>query len=176
MIVIENGLEQLSIQYSICEKNLIDDFSLKIQLGENYFVPKSTNEHVVYGSHPLPVNIFSERETAKQNLTLNPGSQVIACSKHIYKIPLEYFGIVQTKGTLARLFVQATCNDGQVEPGFEGHITLELVNLSPWVVELPVGSEVAQLYLMKCSSPAKKAYRGRYATPALCGPTIPVYK
>lgn len=176
MIVIEKGLEQLSEQYSICERLLIDEYSLKIQLGESYYVPRPQVEPVVYGAHPAPENIFSQKLTAKQNLVLEPGAQVIACSKHIYKIPIDYLGIVQTKGTLARLFVQATCNDGQVEPGFNGYITLELVNLSPWVVEIPVGSEVAQLYLMKCSSPAQKAYSGRYAEMALKGPTIPIYK
>lgn len=176
MIVIEKGLEQLSEQYSICERLLIDEYSLKIQLGESYYVPMPQVKSVVYGVHPAPKNIFSQKLTAKQNLVLEPGAQVIACSKHIYKIPIDYLGIVQTKGTLARLFVQATCNDGQVEPGFNGYITLEFVNLSPWVVEIPVGSEVAQLYLMKCSSPAQKAYSGRYAEMALKGPTIPIYK
>lgn len=176
MIVIEKGLEQLSEQYSICERLLIDEYSLKIQLGESYYVPRPQVEPFVYGAHPAPKNIFSQKLTAKQNLVLQPGAQVIACSKHIYKIPIDYLGIVQTKGTLARLFVQATCNDGQIEPGFNGYITLEIVNLSPWVIEIPVGSEVAQLYLMKCSSPAQKAYSGRYAEMALKGPTIPIYK
>ncbi len=177
MIVIEKGLEQLSEQYSICERVLVDEYSLKIQLGESYYVPQLQGEHVVYGAHPVPENIFSyKKNAAKQSLVLAPGGQAIACSKHIYKIPVDYLGIVQTKGTLARLFVQATCNDGQVEPGFHGYITLEFVNLSPWAVEIPVGSEVAQLYLMKCSSPAQKAYSGRYAEMALKGPTIPIYK
>lgn len=176
MIVIEKGLEQLSEQYSICDRFLVDEYSLKIQLGENYYLPEPQLGNVVYGAHPDPKHIFSEKQIAKQNLVLQPGAQVIACSKHIYKIPVDYLGIVQTKGTLARLFVQATCNDGQVEPGFHGYITLELVNLSPWVVEIPVGIDVAQLYLMKCSSPAQKAYSGRYAEMALKGPTIPIYK
>lgn len=176
MIVIEKGLEQLSEQYSICDRFLVDEYSLKIQLGESYYLPKPQLGNVVYGAHPDPKNIFSEKQTARQNLVLQPGAQVIACSKHIYKIPVDYLGIVQTKGTLARLFVQATCNDGQVEPGFHGYITLELVNLSPWAVEIPVGIDVAQLYLLKCSSPAQKAYSGRYVEMALKGPTIPIYK
>jgi dCTP deaminase len=176
LIVIEKGLEQLSEQYEICDKILVDNFSLKIQLGENYYAPKSQSQTVVYGAHPVPKEIFSEKITARQNLKLKPGAQVIASSKHIYKIPSDYFALLQTKGTLARLFVQVTCNDGQVEPGFNGYITLEIVNLSPWEVEIPIGSDIAQLYLMKCSSPAKNPYNGRYSKMALQGPTIPIYK
>ncbi|WP_197714110.1 dCTP deaminase domain-containing protein [Ferriphaselus amnicola] len=130
----------------------------------------------MYESHPSPSTIFSDREEIQQNLTLKPGQQVISCSKHKYKIPLDYFGLVQTKGTLARLFVSATCNDGQVEPGFDGYVTLEIINNSPWEIDIPVGSDVAQLYLVKCASPASKAYHGRYAEKSKEGPTIPIFK
>lgn len=176
MIVIDTGLAQLTDQFSICDKKLVDDFSLKIEISDSYFEPLLEKANVVYGRYPDPKKLFSEKKTAKQNIKLEPGGRVITCSRHKYKIPLGYFGLVQTKGTLARMFVQATCNDGQVEPGFNGYITLEIVNFSPWTVEIPVGSEVAQLYLLRCSSPAPQAYHGRYSDLALEGPTIPIFQ
>lgn len=177
MIIIEKNLEQLSEQYNVCEKHLVDDFSLKIQLGSHYYKPTSEkNKKITYGSHPNPEKLFSEKLAIEQNLSISPGDQVITCSKHIYTMPLDHFGLVQTKGTLARLFVQATCNDGQVEPGFSGFITLEIVNLSPWTIEIPAGSDIAQLYLIKCSSPAERAYQGRYSEKAKQGPTIAIFE
>ena len=177
MIVIEKNLEHLAAQYSICEKTLVDDFSLKIQMGSHYYEPKDTCDakNIVYGSHPDPASIFQEKKEIAQNLILKPGGQVIACSKHKYTIPLDYFGLVQTKGTLARLFVLATCNDGQVEPGFDGYVTLEIVNMSPWTIEIPVGSDIAQMYLIKCSSPASQPYHGRYASKSKEGPTVAIF-
>lgn len=176
MVVIDTGLAQLTDQFSICDKKLVDDFSLKIEVSDSYYEPLFDQSSVVYGRYPDPKELFSEKLTAKQNIRLEPGRCVLTCSRHKYQIPLGYFGLVQTKGTLARMFVQATCNDGQVEPGFNGFITLEIVNLSPWTVEIPVGSEVAQLYLLRCSSPASQAYQGRYTELALEGPTIPIFK
>lgn len=178
MIIIGQNLAQLSSQYSICDRSLVDDFSLKIQLGKRYFEPNPMeNRTVVYGSHPCPTELFSQEKTiGEKNLILKPGNQIIACSKHLYNIPTDHFGLVQTKGTLARLFVQATCNDGQIEPGFSGYITLEIVNLSPWTIDIPAGSDIAQLYLLKCSSPAEHAYCGRYAEKAKEGPTIAIFK
>lgn len=177
MIVIEKNLEHLAAQHSICDKSLIDDFSLKVQMGSYFYETesKSHGEKIVYGSHPDPASFFSLKKDIAQNLLLTPGAQVITCSKHRYSIPLDYFGLVQTKGTLARLFVQATCNDGQVEPGFDGFVTLEIINLSPWTIEIPVGSDIAQLYLIKCSSPAAKPYHGRYANKAKDGPTVAIF-
>ncbi|MEE4071032.1 dCTP deaminase domain-containing protein [Pseudomonas viridiflava] len=176
MIVIDKNLEHLAIQYSICDKSLFDEFSLKIQLSRHYYEPqRDPAQEIVYMAHPGPATLFSERKEIAQNLVLLPGEQVITCSSHHYKIPLDYFGLVQTKGTLARLFVQVTCNDGQVEPGFEGFITLEIVNLSPWTIKIPAGADIAQMYLLKCSSTASEPYHGRYAEEAKKGPTLAVF-
>lgn len=177
MIVIDKNLEHLAAQYDICDRSLFDEFSLKIQLSHHYFEPKREipAARIVYGAHPVPATLFSERKEIAQNLVLQPGEQVITCSKHSYVMPLDYFGLVQTKGTLARLFVQVTCNDGQVEPGFKGFITLEIVNLSPWTIEIPAGADVAQIYLLKCSSSASKPYHGRYVEQAKVGPTLAVF-
>lgn len=176
MIVIDKNLEHLAIQYSICDRSLFDGSSLKIQLSRHYYEPiRDPAQEIVYMAHPDPATLFSERKEVAQNLVLQPGEQVITCSSHRYNIPLDYFGLVQTKGTLARLFVQVTCNDGQVEPGFEGFITLEIVNLSPWTIQIPAGADIAQMYLLKCSSTASEPYHGRYATEAKKGPTLAVF-
>lgn len=176
MLVIGQNLSQLAKYNGICDQSLIEGFSLKIRLGREYFEAKKTyRDTVVYGIHPEPQTLFSEKKTITQSLSLSPGDRVIACSSDIYAMPLDHFGLVQTKGTLARLFVQATCNDGQIEPGFNGYITLEIVNLSPWTIDLPRSSEVAQLFLFKTSMEAKEGYSGRYAKASQTGPTLPVF-
>lgn len=176
MIITSLNLEQLTTQYDICDKRLIDDYSLRLQLGNSYYEPIPHNDPVVYGSHPEPTNLFSEKRKIRQQLELRPGQSVITATKHQYRIPLDYFGLVQTKGTLARLFVSATCNDGQIEPGFHGYITLELINQSPWLIHIPIGSDIAQMYVFKCASPAEKPYHGRYAEVAKDGPTLAVFE
>jgi len=176
MIVIDKNLEQLCSQMHICEKKLVDEFSLHLRMGDWYYTPVETGKSVVFNHHPLPTELFSKRHDVEQNLILTPGARVISCTKDQYKIPLDYFGLVQTKGTLARLFVSITCNDGQVEPGFDGYITLEIINQSPWTVEIPVGAYIGQLYLIKCSSSSPVPYHGRYAEQAKFGPTLPTFK
>ncbi len=76
-------------------------------------------------------------------------------------MPVEYFGLVQTKGSLARLFISATCNDGQIEPGFKGKITLELANFGNAEIQIPLGETIAQMFLFRCTT-AAKPYAGRY--------------
>jgi len=86
---------------------------------------------------------------------------------------LGYFGLVQTKGSLARLFVSVTCCDGQIEPGYNGKVTFEMVNLGPNIVKIPIGAKIAQTYVVRCSSRVTPAYAGKYQ--GATGPTGPVF-
>lgn len=63
MIIIDKNLEHLAKQYTICEKILFDEFSLKIQLGHVFYAPKTDIEtKIIYGSRPAPHTIFSEKQ------------------------------------------------------------------------------------------------------------------
>ncbi|HDH7788081.1 TPA: hypothetical protein PJH86_002895 [Raoultella ornithinolytica] len=166
MMIIDENLRDLSKSYKICEReDLVEDFCLQIRLSNSaYYKPKNEGIKIVYGTNTDAVSeaydIVDPQETP---IKLEPLERVLACSQEKYKIPRNVFGLVQTKGSLARLFVQVTCCDGQVEPGFEGKITLEIVNLSPFSVELPTLSKIAQLYLYQCSMKSSKEYTGKYA-------------
>lgn len=177
MLIVGENLKQLCLQNTICEENLIEEFSLGINLGRTYYVPKVADEEVIFGRGAKRLDyLFEEKKEIHENLIIESGEQVLAASEDIFKIPQGYFGMVQTKGTLARLFVMATCNDGQVEPGFDGHITLEIVNLSPWKIAIPFRENIAQLFLFKCSTAATQVYNGRYANDSKHGPTLPIFK
>lgn len=71
-------------------------------------------------------------------------------------------GFVQTKGSLARLFVTVQCCDAQIDPGFKGNITFEIVNLGPLRVKLRVDQEIAQLFIVKTTTKYVTLYQGRY--------------
>ncbi len=84
-------------------------------------------------------------------------------------MPLDVMGFIQTKGSLARGFVMAHLCDGQIDPGYHGKITLELVNLGPVAYRLSPGMPIAQLFFMKLTSPVESGYQGRYQ--GATGPT-----
>jgi dCTP deaminase len=52
--------------------------------------------------------------------------------------------------------------DGQIDPGYNGKITFEIVNLSDIYYYLEPGMPFASLFLHKLSSPVKQPYSGRY--------------
>ncbi|WP_339274661.1 dCTP deaminase [Enterobacter asburiae] len=174
MILIDENLKNLALSQSVCERNdLVEDFCIQIRLSnECYFRPKSNGVKIVYGVNSDGMHeAYDMVDPQKEPMFLKPQERVLACSQETYNIPNNIFGLVQTKGTLARLFVQVTCCDGQIEPGFNGKITLEIVNLSPFDIEIPCLSKVAQLYLFQCSMKSAKPYAGKYARSDI--PTLP---
>lgn len=171
MLIIDQNLKTIAQGNNICSRtSLIEDFCIQIRLsdGVHYRLKKENKDKTIrYGSGSKKISeLYEEVDGSNDDdgvIVLSPGEQVLACSQEVYSIPNNLFGLVQTKGTLARMFVQATCCDGQIEPGFIGKITLEIVNLSNFIVEIPKLSNVAQLYLFNCSMSSTKKYEGKYS-------------
>lgn len=111
-----------------------------------------------------PVELATERVTLEedQSLLFPPGARLLACSLELVRMPLNYMGFIQTKGSLARGFIMVHMCDGQIDPGFNGQITFELANFSDITYRLRVGMPIAQLFLMQLSSSVEHGYDGRY--------------
>lgn len=116
---------------------------------------------------------FHDEASIDRDLVLDPGDCVLSCSAERYHMPRGYFGLLQTRGSLGRMFVSATCNDGQIEPGFDGRITLEITNHARFQVVIPVGSRIAQLFIFRCTTEVGKPYDGHYQNAD--GPTLPTF-
>ncbi|WP_158770945.1 deoxycytidine deaminase [Paraglaciecola sp. L1A13] len=172
MVVVGENLKGLIQASQICSDDLFDEFSIKVNLNRIVFrLNPDKNEPIKYGAQSVD-EYYKEEELTGGDLTLASGECVLACSAQDINMPLGYIGFVQTKGTLARLFVAAQCADAQIEPGFSGRVTLELMNQSPFDVVIPVGASIAQIYIMRCSTDNSKPYNGKYQKSGL--PTLPL--
>jgi dCTP deaminase len=91
---------------------------------------------------------------------LKPGEFLLASSLERLLIPHDIQVIVHDKSTLARqgLALQNTV----LEPGWAGHITLELSNHGPNIIELHQGQPIAQLIFHKLDMPTDQPYTGKY--------------
>ena len=165
MLVISENLKGLVKELKICPFDLVDEFSINITLSRLVRPMRESplNEKVVRFTAPFyPSAYFEDEQDLNSDLVINPRQNVLACSNSVYSMPPNYFGLIQTKGSLARLFVSVTANDGQVEPGYTGKITLELSNHSNFPVAIPVGANIAQLFIFRCTTDASTPYNGRY--------------
>ena len=160
MVITGVNLRELIEQYDVVPLCCFDMFSLTLHLNSNITKYNMPADHVVtYGEEIKNAHIT--RETISSEYILNPGQAILASSCERVKMPAGYMGFLQTKGSLARLFVTVHCCDGQIEPGFEGRVTFEICNIGQMRVRLLPESPIAQLFILKTSSD-KDLYDGKY--------------
>jgi deoxycytidine triphosphate deaminase len=163
MIIVGANLQALIEQHGIIsEARSFDDTSLSLSLDREiaYYEPDE-NAEIVYGN-AIPEKWVKRARIPDEGLLLPPKTCVLGCSRERVTMPIGYFGMLQTKGSLARLFTMIDCSDGQIDPGYSGKITFEIVNLSDFRVRIPPNARVAQLFIYRTSTTAVHPYQGRY--------------
>ena len=95
---------------------------------------------------------------ADEFFILHPGEFVLASTYEVITLPDDIAGRLEGKSSLGRLGLLTHSTAGFIDPGFSGHITLELSNVANLPVKLFPGMKIGQLCLIKLSSPAEHPY------------------
>ena len=89
---------------------------------------------------------------------LHPGEFVLGATLERVRLPDDLAGRLEGKSSLGRLGLLTHSTAGFIDPGFDGHITLELSNVANLPIILWPGMKIGQLCLLRLSSPAEVPY------------------
>lgn len=89
---------------------------------------------------------------------LHPGEFVLGATLERLELPDDLAGRLEGKSSLGRLGLLTHSTAGFIDPGFGGHITLELSNVANLPITLWPGMKIGQLCLFRLSSPAENPY------------------
>jgi dCTP deaminase len=89
---------------------------------------------------------------------LHPGEFVLGSTYEVITLPDDIAGRLEGKSSLGRLGLLTHSTAGFIDPGFSGHVTLELSNVANLPITLWPGMKVGQLCLFRLSSPAEHPY------------------
>ena len=89
---------------------------------------------------------------------LHPGEFVLASTYEVVTLPDDVAGRLEGKSSLGRLGLLTHSTAGFIDPGFSGHVTLELSNVATLPIKLWPGMKIGQLCLIRLSSPAEHPY------------------
>jgi dCTP deaminase len=89
---------------------------------------------------------------------LHPGEFVLGSTYEVCTLPDDIAARVEGKSSLGRLGLLTHATAGFVDPGFSGHVTLELANVATLPIKLYPGMKIGQLCFFKLSSPASSPY------------------
>jgi len=89
---------------------------------------------------------------------LHPGEFVLGSTFEVVSLPDDIAGRLEGKSSLGRLGLLTHSTAGFIDPGFSGHVTLELSNVANLPIVLYPGMKIGQLCLFRLSSPAEHPY------------------
>ena len=89
---------------------------------------------------------------------LHPGEFVLGSTFERVTLPDDLAGRLEGKSSLGRLGLLTHSTAGFIDPGFSGHVTLELSNVANLPITLWPGMKIGQLCIFRLSTPATEPY------------------
>jgi dCTP deaminase len=89
---------------------------------------------------------------------LHPGEFVLGSTLERVRLPDDLVARLEGKSSLGRLGLLIHSTAGFVDPGFDGHVTLELSNVANLPITLYYGMKIGQVSFMQLSEPAATPY------------------
>jgi dCTP deaminase len=107
-----------------------------------------------------PVDDLTELETVKddQAFVLHPGEFVLGSTLERIALPDDLVARVEGKSSLGRLGLLVHATAGYVDPGWDGHLTMELSNVANLPIRLYFGMKIGQLSFLRLTTPAEHPY------------------
>ena len=104
-----------------------------------------------------------EKNNDDEPFVLHPGEFVLGSTFEMVSLPDDLAGRLEGKSSLGRLGLLTHSTAGFIDPGFTGHITLELSNVANLPITLWPGMKIGQLCLFRLSSAAEHPYGSKEA-------------
>ena len=93
-----------------------------------------------------------------ETFVLHPGEFVLGSTYEMVGLPDDIAARLEGKSSLGRLGLLTHSTAGFIDPGFNGHVTLELANVATLPIKLYPGMKIGQLCFFRLSSPAENPY------------------
>ena len=139
-------------------ESMIQPSSVDVRLDKFFRVFENHKYSVVDPSMEQPDLTREVIAEGDEPFILHPGEFVLASTYEVITLPDDIAGRLEGKSSLGRLGLLTHSTAGFIDPGFSGHITLELSNVANLPVKLFPGMKIGQLCLIKLSSPAEHPY------------------
>ena len=89
---------------------------------------------------------------------LHPGEFVLASTLERIRLPDDLVARLEGKSSLGRLGLLIHSTAGFIDPGWDGHVTLELSNVANLPITIYYGMKIGQLSFVQLSEPAAVPY------------------
>jgi deoxycytidine triphosphate deaminase len=144
------------------EKEQIRSASLDLRLSEVFWIPRKRWTVDLRRRKLMeiqPRRYYAKRTLRKgESIVLRPGALLLARTSERFTIPNGYVGELIGRSSFARIGLQVTSTGGFINPGWRGHMPLQLINHGPNPIRLVAGLHLCQVRIAQLSSRSSKPY------------------
>ena len=146
------------IQLEPFDESLVQPASVDVRL-DRYFR--------VFLNHTMPViDVKKNLEELTRlveidegnSFVLHPGEFVLGSTLERVALPVDLVARIEGKSSLGRLGLLIHSTAGFIDPGWDGHITLELSNVANLPITLYPGMKIGQISFLAMTTPADVPY------------------
>jgi dCTP deaminase len=153
-----SALKAGSLRLDPFEPTLVQPSSIDVRLDRLFEI---FNNHLYTHIDPAvrQDDLTSRVEVAHgEPFVLHPGEFVLASTLEVVTLGGDLAARIEGKSSLGRLGLLTHSTAGFIDPGFSGHVTLELSNVATLPIRLWPGMKIGQLCIFRLSSPAEHPY------------------
>ncbi len=140
------------------EPELIQPSSIDVRLDRRFRVfnnQKYTHIDPAERQDDLTTEVTVE---SGEPFVLHPGEFVLASTVEVVSVSDSLAARLEGKSSLGRLGLLTHSTAGFIDPGFSGHVTLELSNVANLPMTLWPGMKIGQLCVFQLTTPAQYPY------------------
>ena len=146
------------IQLDPWDPQMIQPSSVDIHL-DRFFLLFNNHRYEVIDPAAEQAELTARIEVpADGSFVLHPGEFVLGSTFEKVSLGDAVAARLEGKSSLGRLGLLTHSTAGFIDPGFSGHVTLELSNTATMPIKLYPGMKVGQLCFFQLSSPAQAPY------------------
>jgi dCTP deaminase len=140
------------------DKEMVQPSSIDVRLDRFFRVFENHRyPHIDPATEQLELTRMVEPE-GDEPFILHPGEFVLGSSYEAVTLPDDIAARLEGKSSLGRLGLLTHSTAGFIDPGFTGHVTLELSNVATLPIKLWPGMKIGQMCFFRLSSPAEHPY------------------
>ena len=140
------------------ERDMVQPSSIDVRLDRFFRVFENHRYPHIDPAEDQPELTHLIEVRPEEPFILHPGEFVLASTFEAVTLPDDVAARLEGKSSLGRLGLLTHSTAGFIDPGFTGHVTLELSNVATLPIKLWPGMKIGQMCFFRLSSPAEKPY------------------
>ena len=147
-----------SIQLEPWDASMVQPASVDVRLDKYFRVFENHRYPHIDPAAEQPDLTRPVEPESGEPFVLHPGEFALASTHELVTLGTGVAARLEGKSSLGRLGLLTHSTAGFIDPGFSGHVTLELSNMATLPIMLWPGMKIGQLCFFALSSPAENPY------------------